>query len=57
MNFILSFFFAVIFVVGGVFVYDTYKGRTFAKSLGESILLDIAQVKESACDEKKSGGK
>lgn len=52
MNFILSFFFTVIFVVGGIFVYDTYKGRSFAKNLGESILLDIAQVKESACDEK-----
>lgn len=52
MNFILSFMFSVIFVVGGIFVYDTYMGRTLAKSLGESIILDIAQAKESACDDQ-----
>ena len=39
-------------MVGGIFVYDTYMGRTLAKSLGESIILDIAQAKESACDDQ-----
>lgn len=51
MNFIISFFFTMFLTFGALFVYDTYQGRTLAASLGEAILIDIMELKESTCKE------